>query len=53
MKKKALKNENEILRKKCEVLSLLLKLQTLKMESLKEEFRKLERQNNGVLQNKH
>lgn len=53
MKKKALKKVNKILQKKCEVLSLLLGFQTFKMESLKEEFRKLERKNDGILQNKH
>lgn len=40
MKKKKLKLEIESLKKQKEVLTLLLKFQTLKIETLKEELRK-------------
>lgn len=53
MKKKTLKREYRTLVKKCEVLGLLLKMQTFKIESLREEILKLEKYKNGILSNKH
>ena len=53
MKKQKLKERIASLEKQKEVLTLLLKLQTIKIETLKDENAKLQRYQNGILPNKH